>query len=764
MDPADGGAGGRCRFGSPLSPPAPVMAHSPAALLIVAVTSITPAPHEQGATNVAAAPEAPSLAGAFPNGIPEALDEDTLKSLGERWAAWSEATADAARNLFRPDVDADRQREAIATLRGAVRQLDAAAETPGYAAIRTTLREIRGGMSRWTELAAVTLDALAAAEEVSVEEARSGANARLGEAVTALRADLAAIPGGDRWLPVARADRLEEIAAGADGPSVRRTLTALLNDVADPTAYEGDRAEFLARPSWRRLSAAADLRLALMPNAVETIEEDPDATDAARAALRAFVAAFERFEENSTDEAARAMAGAAADLAAVAPPAGPPVQEFLDELYDGDNYRVAISEGFLRRFIAQKRRETGPVTDVVLGAHVRGKQVTNVNVDVDVKPEVGAARFDVTLNGVARTDTVARTREARVVTAGRHQFAARKTMTFDGTRFRGGRTVVDVDPDLRNTRIDTIYDDLAGGLFRDLIQREAFAMARRRRPASLLRTERELKAALRPQLDRQLTEQFDVVNLRVGGLFRRRAETLGVAPSRETISSTETELRMFGRLSNPDEFAAPPPPTRPTVEDGVVVQVHQSAINNAADRLGLAGRTGTPDELGALLTDFAGVLFGRDIPPPQPVQPAEGEEPPPTLTFASSDPIRVAFDANKLVLTLRVGLIAPPKADGTPAEDVPPQKVSIPFAVSLSDSGEVELTRGDLSVAPLGSPESRFRQQAIARVLRARLGDNLPEVSTVPATTVVATDAQTRVPLRLSSLELSDGWSTATLR
>ncbi|QDT16487.1 hypothetical protein [Alienimonas californiensis] len=745
------------------------MASTPAALLIMAAATfaplapapVAPASVERGRVD-GAAPDAPSLADVFPTSVPAAVDRYAFDPLGDDWTAWGEATSRAVTTLYRSDAPAARQRAAIAVLRSAVKQLGDAARDPGYAAMRPALLELRGALDRRSALAAATLDALAAAEKTPVDVAREGANARLGQALATLRADLAAIPGGERWLPVARADRLDAVAAGRDGADVRSVLTAVTNDLADPTVYPTEQAAFLARPAWRRLAAAAAVRLALAPGS--DAAQTPRALDAVTVALRQFVQAFERYEADSTDEAARALAGAAGDLAAVAPSAGGAIEDLVDDLYDGDNFRVAISEGFLRRFVAQTRREVGPVSDVAFGARVRGVQETDVDVDVDVRPEVGAARFEVTLNGVARTSTVARTREARVSTSGRHRFEARKSVVYDGTRFRTGRTRVDVDPYLRNTSIQTSYDDLAGGLLRDVIQREAFAQAGQRQPAALARVERQLAAALRPQLDRQLDEQFDVVNLQVGGLFRQRAARLGVAPSRESISSTEEELRVFLRMTGDEELAAPAPPRRPFVEDGVVAQIHQSALNNSADRLNLAGRTLTPDELGGVIREFFGELFGRTIPAPPPAEPSVGEEPPPTLTFADADPIRVRFAANTVILTVRVGLAAPPRPDGSPGEDVPPQRVAIPFAVSVTEAGDLVLNRGSLSVAPLGRPESRFRQQAIARVLRARLGDALPESSVIPANTVVATDSQTRITLRLASLELADGWATAVLR
>ena len=697
----------------------------------------------------AAAP--PPLSGVFGDFVPEPIDAPAFEALGPAVADLAGRADAAVLTLFDPAATAADQRAALAALRRAADEL-AGVDAPAAA-------DLRGALDRRARLAGATLNALAAAANAPAGAARAGADRRLRDALKVLRDDLVGVPGGERWLPFARFDKLDRQLAGeADG--LFRTLAALVADLEYPAAFDADQARFLRRPAWRRLLAAAELRLALTPDPAASVGEAPTALGAARVALRRFAAAFEERETAATAASARALRTAAADLAAVVPAAGDELGGLLDDLYDGDNFRVAIGEGFLKRFVAQTRREKGRVRDVFEGTRVTGTQRTDVNVDVDVRPETGAARFDVTLAGVARTETLGLNRQARVETEGVHRFVAAKTMRYDGTRFRGGRTLVEVDPYLRNRRIRTVYDGIAGGLLDGLIQERAFAEAARRQPAALARAERKLEETLRPQLDRQLTEQFDAVNLRAGGVLRRRVERLGLAPSRETISSTETEMRVFGRLTAGDELAAPPPPPRPAVYEGVVAQVHQSAVNNSADRLGLAGKTLTPVELADLLRNFAGDLIGRDIPPaaPEPVR-AAGEAVLPTLIFADADPIRVKFAADRAILTLRIGLLP-----GEGEDPVPPQVVRVPFDVSLDDAGELTFERGEIAVSALDGAAGGFRGGAVARVLQTRLGDALPDEGAASTVTTVATDSQTRVKLRMSNLRIADGWATAVLR
>ena len=693
----------------------------------------------------------PALAGVLGDFVPDPVDAPAFTALGPAWAAWRERVEASVLDLYDPDATAADQRAAAAALDRAAGELDRASSDPAFA-------DVAGALRRRAALAGAALDALAAADAAPLPAARAGADRRLAGALGGLRSFLAGVPDGPAWLPFARAGKLDRVAGG-DADGAFATLSAVVDALEYPGAFDDEQADFLRRPAWRRLLAAAELRLALTPDPAGSVGDRPAVLDAARVAVRRFAAAFEELETSSTDASARTLKSAADDLAAVAPAAGSAASGLLENLYDGDNVRVAIGEGLLKRFIAQTRREKGRVRDVFEGTAVSGTQETDVAVDVDVRPETGAARFDVTLAGVARTSTLGLNRQAQVNTEGVHRFRAEKSMFYDGTRFRGGSTRVEVDPYLRNTRIRTVYDDIAGGAFRGLIQERAFAEAARRQPAALARARRSLTEVLRPQLDRQLTEQFDAVNLRVGGVLRRRAARLGLDPSRETVESTETEMRVFGRLSDPDELAGTPAPPRPFAYDGAVAQIHQSAINNAADRLNLAGRTLTPDELADELRAFAGQLFGRKIPagPPAPADPTA--DPLPTLVFADADPVRVRIAAGRAVLTLRIGLLP-----GGGQEPVPPQVVRVPFAVSLTDENEIAFERGEIAVTALDGAAAGFRGGAVARVLQTRLAEAIPEGGSAPAVTTIATDSRTRIKLAVSSLRLADGWATAVMR
>ena len=516
----------------------------------------------------AAAAAAPPLAGALGEYLPDAVDVPAFEAAGEGALRRYEGAAEAVVDLYDPAATAEEQRRAVATVRAAADRL---AADPAPAAA-----DLRGALARRADLAGAGLDALAAAESVSLAAARNGANARLAAALDGLRAYLGTVPNGSAWLPFARAGKLDAVVAGtSDGAA--EALDEIMADLEDPGSFDEAQAAFLSAPAWRELLAAARLRRAVASDPDGTVGERPAAVDAARTAVARFARGFEARETAGLAAAGRDLRGAAEDLAAVAPPAAGVLSGLLEALYDGDNYRAGLGEGLLRRFVAQSRTERGRVKDVFEGTRVTGTQTTDVRVDVDVVPDSAAARIDFTLAGVARTETVGLNRRATVNTSGRHRFVAAKTVHYDGTRFRPGRTVVDVDPTLVNTRIRTRYDGLAGGLLDDLIQERAFAEAARRSPAARVRAARSIERTLRPRLDRQIGEQFDRANLLAGGPLRKRLGKLGLAPSRERVRSTDDLVLVAGRLSDPDaraELAGTPAPPLPVVYDGAAVQLH----------------------------------------------------------------------------------------------------------------------------------------------------------------------------------------------
>ena len=182
----------------------------------------------------------------------------------------------------------------------------------------------------------------------------------------------------------------------------------------------------------------------------------------------------------------------------------------------------------------------------------------------------------------------------------------------------------------------------------------------------------------------------------------------------------------------------------------MVVHLHESAINNALDRMKLAGRTMTEDDLKVEFEKKISTFLGRDFHFKSEAK-ASDDSGPATLIFAAEDPIRVRIADGQFVLIIRAGL----KQDGG-KEDIPAQIVTLPFDVRI-EGDNLSLTRGSVRVSAVSKPPSRAKQIVRAGVVRKKLTAALKNRTIERHLSVTREDAD---PLKLSvtRIEANDGW------
>ena len=200
-------------------------------------------------------------------------------------------------------------------------------------------------------------------------------------------------------------------------------------------------------------------------------------------------------------------------------------------------------------------------------------------------------------------------------------------------------------------------------------------------------------------------------------------------------------------------------PPSALIAKGAAVQLHESALNNAIDALGLQGRTilekDLAKELEVALTD----LFQREISltkkdDPQPAV-AEGEpEPPTSFVFSSSDPIRVHFNNNQITLVLRAGVLQEGK------EAIPEQIITIPITMSLQ-GGKVVLEPDTIGVASREEAD-RLKQVTRANQIRRILGRRIIRRE-LDATIDLQAAGDKTLPVTVTLIQLLDGWLSAEM-
>lgn len=681
------------------------------------------------------------LQGIWPDFPPPSLSADAFAALGGNWASWSEQAAiDVAELYSVADKDLKAQQAALETIKSRVRVLERALRDPAYSMIRDELTSVLVPLKLRAELFEASLNAVTGNAQAAAGPARDAARNEVRAALSALENDLRSIPNGEAWLPYVKA---REVRNSLDTPALADVL-ANLPAKLDPNA-EGrndQQKSFLNRQNFRRFANAVNSYLA----SVRVAQEGADVA-ALRDRLATLVQTVDAHEASPTSENARKIYEARAALAQAAGPITKPIDDLIRKHYLNYNFRLVADESFLSKLVATSDINTGPVTDYFMGARIYGNQQTTTNANLEFVPSEDVARFNLTVNGVSNSRTNAYTNQATISSVGQHQFNASKPVIFDGDLFTLGPAEVAVNPSIRHVGAATKYDNILFGLFKGMIRRRAMSEANARLPAGRAHAAERVRENVLPEFNSEVDQQFGELNADLAG-FESRMRKKGVAPRSERVRTTSDRFLLDAAIREEGEVSGSPPNIGSTRGVGFTAQIHESLLNNAADRWGFAGRTMTDDQVRAELEKWFEELLGRDIESKKDEKPSE----PTTLIFSETDPIRFQARNGALVLILRAGIV---QEDG---EEIPPQIVEVPLNLSVQGN-QIMIERGTIIVSPVDPPQSRATQIARAGVMRRKLEEAI-KGGTRDATIDIDRGDRSPMTLRIQRIDARGGWLT----
>ncbi|MGC1274431.1 MAG: hypothetical protein WBC44_12045 [Planctomycetaceae bacterium] len=691
-----------------------------------------------------AAPEEPvGLQGAWPDFPPASLSFEAFARLDGKWAKWSEAAAvDVGEFYALADKDLARQQQALEKIRRRIRVLERALKDPAYSMIREELTSVYVPLKLRANLFDRSLDLLAADAAAAAGPARQTAAVDLRNALSSLESDLRSIPKGEAWLPYVAAD---EVRRSIDTPAAIDVL-APLPEKLDPYV-EGrtpEQAAFLKRPSLLRYrSAVVDFL------AISQVAESGSDKALLRERLAALVEAIDLHEASPTGEASRAIRHARTALRHAAGPVSAPIDELIRRNYLNYNLRLVADAPFLSKLVATTDINCGPVRDQFMGANIYGNQQTNTSADLVFIPSNDAAKFNLTLAGNTNSQTTAYTSQATVQSVGQHQFYAVKPITFNGDLFELGPADLSINPRIRHVGISTKYDNIFFGLFKGMIQRRAFSEANSRLPAGRAHAADELRQSFLPEFNGKVDQQFGEMNAELAA-FESRMRKQGVAPQAERTRTTSDRFLLDAAVRDGGEVSGSPPNIGSTRGVGFTLQVHESLLNNAADRWGFAGRRMTDQQVEAELKKWFSDLMGRPVEFGSKDE-SDGREPT-TLIFNETDPVRFRIANGAVVLILRAGI------EQENGEDIPPQLVEVPLNLSVRD-GQVAIERGTVKVSPVDRPRSRATQIARAGAMRRKIEDSI-EDGTRDGSFLIEREGRSPVAVQIHRIDAGGGWLT----
>lgn len=322
---------------------------------------------------------------------------------------------------------------------------------------------------------------------------------------------------------------------------------------------------------------------------------------------------------------------------------------WLDAHYRNANVRVAVSEELLNRLVPKQPPEVAPVRDTILGRPVRGRSVSSAELRVRMLPDPKRVRLALEVSGLVSSLTSSTAGPATFYNNSRAVYVARKPLEIDLRGIRAWPAEAEVYNNSRLRDLETQFDGLP--LFGPIAQEIARSQHDLNLPAANREIQAKIAARAKQRIDQQTEEQLSAATERFHRHVLVPIHEMSLDP---TLIDAQTDARRFSmrvRLAGEDQLGAHTPRPQAPVDSLASLQLHETAINNALQRLELDGRTFTLAELARHVSTRLSRL--------EPWETAEENEDV-TITFADSNAVEVRCDDGRMVLTFSIAKLSKP--------------------------------------------------------------------------------------------------------
>jgi hypothetical protein len=382
----------------------------------------------------------------------------------------------------------------------------------------------------------------------------------------------------------------------------------------------------------RRASLALSRRVAVWRAAAglcASLVRDNSSDDRLEAEVARLLDAIERFESSLSPADAAVAAGALESIGASSHPGARSVVKAVRDHYLAANVRVAVHQQFLEKMLPEATVTTGPVDDVIMGRKVRGTRTVERTTTVRFTPDSDEICFDLEVHGDVESRTVTDSAGVSLTSNGASSFTVRKPIKIaaEGLLFGAATGVASNRTQLAN--VQTSFDSVP--IMRSLVRN----IVRNQHDESLPEANREVIDTIISracsEVDQQAEPKFTDLAERIREKVWSPMVRLGLEPTPVAMETTQTTATLRLRLAADGQLAAHTPRPRAPGDSMMSIQVHESTLNNGLERLGLAGRRLSLENMIALLYERLGLdpKIPEDLP--------EGVE----VAFAKVQPLRV---------------------------------------------------------------------------------------------------------------------------
>ncbi|OHB66017.1 MAG: hypothetical protein A2V70_13275 [Planctomycetes bacterium RBG_13_63_9] len=465
--------------------------------------------------------------------------------------------------------------------------------------------------------------------------------------------ELASAPETAEWATAVR-QLLQRVApAASQGPAELRSVLRRLKELTAEVGPMADRlaVEPLAR-KLRRAGYALRRRVQLWQQLVWT--GNPGSPLAETDDRTTLLARLEQYEETGLASDGRALAEAWQRIGPSATDDRSRPADPLEAYYRNANVRVEVSAELLNRLMPQQKPETAPVRDTVLGKPVFGQRLTSAAMRVRLLPDPNRVRMELEVTGEVDASTHSTSGPATFYSDSTSEYVARKPLRVDLTGIHSAPAKAEVDHSthLRNVRTD--FDGIP--LFGAMVTNMARSKYQKKRPEADAEVRWKVATRALRQVDSEADARLGKASEKLQRQLLDPLDNLALDPQIISSQTTEQQAAMRVRLAGRDQLGSHTPRPRVPPDSLASFQVHETAINNALERLELDGQTFTVAELAHHIAAKLNRPESWDVDP---------EEADVLVTFAEKDAANVRCRDGQVVLCLSIARLRKPPRQWT---------------------------------------------------------------------------------------------------
>ena len=379
----------------------------------------------------------------------------------------------------------------------------------------------------------------------------------------------------------------------------------------------------------------------VMPTALQTSAPRSLSTNVARPFR--LVSWLEEYERRGNPRLAQAIASQLLVMHASEDQSARELGAQVDAQYRNSNFRIAISDKLIARRLPKSSVVRSPLRDRFLGADVRGTTTTKTNLALRLIPDEAHWRLGFEARGTVATHSTSTTGPVSLRSRGHTSFVATKDVAVDRREVVVSAAQCKAKNHTRLVSIETRMDSVP--MMSRFVRSRAKERFQKTNRKIRQRTERKVEHRVAKALDQKAGAAIEGIRQQYMKNVVGRAAELGMHVQPVEVRTTESRLIARLRVAANDQLAGHTPRPRAPGDSLASLQLHQSAINNAAAGLELAGRRFTPKELGAHLAERLQAPYLAEV---------QLQTPPAVLMFSNKQPVTVHLGEGQARLVLAI--------------------------------------------------------------------------------------------------------------